>query len=581
MTGPSQGSPSQRVSLRFAAGARYASFLVERDEGGFVPEHWTLPATAPAQVVRLDKFTPVEPAEAEALPTTDGRLLLLRYGATHRIRVADPGTGDILDQTTATGRALRLVASPNRLALAIGSAGPAASTVYRVLDEPLRLEPAATVPGLLGATGWADLDGRCLVADLRGGARQRPIRIDLDTGAVEDLPAPAGASRRLLLADPAAGLLLVLSAEPGRPALGWARLSDPATVTFPAGLNAIDGTVLPLAIDPAGRQLALRAVRGARSALVIYDLATDTSTEAPLPAGSVFPVAAWAPDGLRVAHTTAGRPTVPRVLVPPRFEAEPDPAPAANLEWFTTPSGRFEAICHGDWRRAEHVLVALHGGPEAAWELRYDRTMSRLAAAGLAIVAPNQRGSTNYGAEHAAAIRGRWGGPDLDDIRHLARAIEAGRGPGAPRPALFGVSYGAYLALLAAAVDPGSWSRCAVIAPFLSGARLWPAAYPPVQAMIDRLGGRTTHTDDLGPRDLHEIGGRITAPLLVIHGRGDEVVPVGHGRELARRLAELGCDIEYVEAPRGGHSPLQHAGGVALIERLVDFLTQPAPAPVG
>ena len=37
------------------------------------------------------------------------------------------------------------------------------------------------------------------------------------------------------------------------------------------------------------------------------------------------------------------------------------------------------------------------------------------------MVAPNQRGSTGYGAAHRNAIGGAWGGPDLADVLRLGR----------------------------------------------------------------------------------------------------------------------------------------------------------------
>lgn len=44
---------------------------------------------------------------------------------------------------------------------------------------------------------------------------------------------------------------------------------------------------------------------------------------------------------------------------------------------------------------------------------------------------------------------------------------------------------------------------------------------------------------------------RIRVPALVIHGEDDRIVPVGHGRELARRLP----NNRYVELPGQGHLP--------------------------
>ena len=136
---------------------------------------------------------------------------------------------------------------------------------------------------------------------------------------------------------------------------------------------------------------------------------------------------------------------------------------------FDGPHGPIEAVVYGDSAHAARVVLALHGGPEAAWQLTYEPLFQRLVAEGIAVVAPNQRGSTGYGAAHRDAIRGAWGGPDLADILHLGRVLIAERGPGTSRPILYGGSYGAYLSLLASAAAPDLWARTAVVAPFLSG----------------------------------------------------------------------------------------------------------------
>lgn len=567
-----------RVSLRFSADAAYASSLIARPEGGYAPEHWTFDGGVPQG--RMCPLT--EALQTELLPTVDGRLLIVRHTAYgHRFQLVDPATGAGGPETAVGGQALRLVASPapDCLGLAIGSDGTT-STVYRVVEDPLGVEPLAALPGRIGTTCWWDAQGRVLSALVRDDGPVRAVLIDLRAGSVADAQVPAGA--RPLLTNPRTGLLLVLSDAPGHPALGVAHLDDPASVAFPQRLNAFDGSVTPLALDPDGRQLALRCVRGARSVLLVHDLAADRTTDAGLPDGAVFPVAGWAADGLRVAYSTVDEPARLAVVRPPYGTPATNTAGGGGVQRFATPDGEFEAVCYGDWRTATRVVVALHGGPESAWQLCFDPILHRLAGAGLAIVAPNQRGSTNYGTAHAEAIHGRWGGPDLADIRGLVRVIGDGRAPGAERPMLYGASYGAYLALLAAAADPHAWSRCAVVAPFLSGQRLWAEASAPIRAMINRLGGRPTVSDDLGPRDLIEVADRITVPLLIVHGSRDENVPVTQSRALLRRLLDAGHpDLAYAEVPGAGHSPLIEAGGAAYLDQFMAFLTRPMPARAG
>ena len=245
----------------------------------------------------------------------------------------------------------------------------------------------------------------------------------------------------------------------------------------------------------------------------------------------------------------------------------------------TGAEGPLEAVVYGGegWLTAEHLVVALHGGPADAWRLEFEPTLQRMAAEGLAVVAPNQRGSTGYGAEFANVLCGAWGGPDLDDVLVLLDGIAGQRAAlGLEPPALFGVSYGAFLALLAAASAPDQVVRCAAVAPFLSGPRLFAEACPSVRALTARLGGTTELQDARGPRDVLRWCHRLVAPLLLVHGDADQVVPVGQSRALRNELLRIGrlegTDFRYVEAAGAGHEVLAEACAPVLHELLAVFL---------
>ncbi|MEV4613069.1 prolyl oligopeptidase family serine peptidase [Kitasatospora sp. NPDC049258] len=573
-----------RVSFRFTLAADAAVCLTTGRKGGLLPEYWSFGAPSPERrVLPLAESTSTQP-----LPTEDGRLLLLRSTGTGRqqILLADPPTGRVAESIVVEGRGLRLLPTPEpgTVALAVGAHGANRSTLYRVAERPLRLEPLAELPGQVGRTCWLDPDGRLLAAGLRSGGDVRTVVVDLAGGAHRQLFDSAGPAQALLLAAPRSGLLLVVARTPRGPRLGWTTVDRADSVCFPDRLNSVNGTVLPLALDPAGRRVALRAVNGARSRLLIHDLDTDTLATAPLEEGAIHPVAGWGRAGLLVPCSTREHPPEVAVLSPDATEltsrAGRRRARHCRVERFDGPGGEFDAVCQGDWRTGRAVAVALHGGPEAAWDLGFDPVLQQLAALGVAVVAPNQRGSTGYGAAHSAAIHGAWGGPDLADIRSLAATLTAGR-PGAPGGLLaYGTSYGAYLALLAAAADPQLWSRCAVVAPFLSAARLYPQASPAVRALIDRLGGRTDLADATGPRDLWTLAPRIRARLLVVHGADDRIVPVDQARQLRRRLLDAGhcekTDLTYLEVPGAGHSALDDPAGAEASRLLIDFLARPS-----
>jgi pimeloyl-ACP methyl ester carboxylesterase len=247
-------------------------------------------------------------------------------------------------------------------------------------------------------------------------------------------------------------------------------------------------------------------------------------------------------------------------------------------------AGPMEAVVYGGdtWLTAQHLVVALHGGPADAWRLEFDPALQRMAGEGLAVVAVNQRGSTGYGVEYAQALQNAWGGPDLDDVLALLTSVSGQRAALGLEPAsLFGVSYGAFLALLAACSAPEQIARCAVVAPFLSGPRLLAEAGPAVQALTQRLGGTHEPEDGSGARDVLRMCHRLTAPLLVVHGDRDEVVPVSQSRTLRQELLRMGhtegADFRYVEAAGAGHEVLAEDGAPVLHELLASFLRTGRP----
>lgn len=259
--------------------------------------------------------------------------------------------------------------------------------------------------------------------------------------------------------------------------------------------------------------------------------------------------------------------------------AESSPWLAAHLELLVGEVGPVESVVYGglDWRTAEHVVVALHGGPAAAWRFEFSPVLQHLAANGIAVVAPNQRGSIGYGESYASCLHGAWGGPDLEDIAAIARTLGSERAAaGLPLPALFGTSYGAYLALLAACTSPDAWSCALAIAPFLSGPRLIAEASLPVRALMTRLGGDVELDDALGPRDVVRLCEGIRAPLLFVHGDRDDVIPVGQSRTLRHRLLQIGrgegTDFRYLELPGQGHEVFAGDGAPELYTRLTSFL---------
>jgi fermentation-respiration switch protein FrsA (DUF1100 family) len=124
----------------------------------------------------------------------------------------------------------------------------------------------------------------------------------------------------------------------------------------------------------------------------------------------------------------------------------------------------------------------------------------------------------------------------------------------ANRIVVFGESLGSAVATaLAAGREIGA---LILDAPFTSAADVGAAAYPFVP--VRRLMKDTWHSD--------ERIGRVTAPLLVLHGDNDRVVPIRFGERLFALARE---PKRFVRFPGGGHVNLDDFGAAKVVK---DFL---------
>ncbi|MFC8718792.1 alpha/beta fold hydrolase [Kitasatospora sp. NPDC057198] len=533
------------------------------------------------------------------------------------------------------------------VAVLLGTDTRPVTTVWLLAADGSAPREVAQLPGLHGGGVWLDAAGRLLALDRVVGGMVKTVVLDLELGTATPLLELGESSNdRLVLFDPATGFGMLRSDAPGVDRLGWALIGGGEPVRFPDCLHQPGRLLRPVAVAPglvpgAEPRVVLQVDHGAASALVLWRAGEKQVRALPVPPGRLGAVGHWSAAGLRMPYSAPDRPAALATLdVAALLAAEPfaqhapmalplalaplDAPPAERLANQSTnqpaerpvgrapagwrldgsaepgdggrwrpaqclelagPAGPVESVVYGgeSWLSAPHLVLALHGGPADAWRLEFDPALQRMAADGLAVLAPNQRGSTGYGPEYAMAIRGAWGGPDLEDVLALLEGVAGQRAAlGLEPPALFGVSYGAFLALLAAAHAPaGSVSRCAVVAPFLSGGRLLAEASAPVRALTTRLGGDRELDDALGPRDVLRVAHRLHAPLLVVHGDRDEVVPVGQSRSLRHELLRLGrvegVDFRYVEAAGAGHEVLAEEGAAAVHELLAGFLRTGRP----
>jgi dipeptidyl aminopeptidase/acylaminoacyl peptidase len=222
------------------------------------------------------------------------------------------------------------------------------------------------------------------------------------------------------------------------------------------------------------------------------------------------------------------------------------------------------------------LVLLVHGGPHARDTFVFDWWASFLASRGHAVLQVNFRGSTGYGYDWFNAGRGAWGtGVMQTDVEDGADALVKNGTVDATRVCIMGASYGGYAALAGATLTPERYA-CAVSVNGLSD---------PEQLLIDATKfNRNTMNAEWWRRSMGddvkqlrkispvENAERIRAPILLIHGEEDSVLPVEDSRAFNAKLLRLGKKVHYVELKGDDHWLSSASTRTLMLREIESFL---------
>jgi len=223
------------------------------------------------------------------------------------------------------------------------------------------------------------------------------------------------------------------------------------------------------------------------------------------------------------------------------------------------------------------AVVVLHGGPGDHFRRGFDPYAQFFAKMNFVVLEANIRGSSGFGRKHQEAIRGAWGQVDLLDVigAHAYLTTLAEVNP--KRIALFGSSYGAFLAARAIALQPDLWSSAIVWGGFYDFIELLESSTEYTRRILKVELGDAFRDEGI-LRTLSPIGlaVQITCPLLIMHGQYDTRVPIAQARRFFEELQHAKRDkhqtLEFVELLGEGHIHTNVAHSVRLFEVMANFL---------
>jgi dipeptidyl aminopeptidase/acylaminoacyl peptidase len=220
------------------------------------------------------------------------------------------------------------------------------------------------------------------------------------------------------------------------------------------------------------------------------------------------------------------------------------------------------------------LVVMPHGGPHSRDTASFDPWAQFLASRGYAVLQPQFRGSSGYGAAHASAGRHKWGLEMQNDISDGVKHLIANGTANPSKVCIYGWSYGGYAAMAGLAFTP-DYYKCGVAGAGISdlllllgdSKRRW-------GEWDDSIGSPINDRERLERTSPIRSVNRINAPLLLIHPKEDTVVPLRQSSMMAKAMQDAGKPVEYIELEGDDHWLSKASTSKRVLRELERFLGQ-------
>ena len=186
-------------------------------------------------------------------------------------------------------------------------------------------------------------------------------------------------------------------------------------------------------------------------------------------------------------------------------------------------------------------MLSFHGGPEGQERPGFNSTYQALLARGIAVFAPNVRGSSGFGKRFVNLDNGALRVEGVKDIKDCVDAVVESGVADPKRIGIMGGSYGGYMVMAGLTEYPDLFAAGADLFGVVNFETFFKHTEPWMAAISKIEYGDPDKEADLLRRlsPIHKID-RVTAPTIVLHGANDTNVPGRRGRAGRRQPEEAG-----------------------------------------
>ncbi len=331
-----------------------------------------------------------------------------------------------------------------------------------------------------------------------------------------------------------------------------------------------------------------------RNELAFLNLATLQHTPGPALPGELVSSLSWSQDGMLLALAVSGA-TLPRNIwvyeqTSQQFRQITD-SPHAGIDLATLVRPELAHFTAHDglqlsgWlyrpasigRPSGALVIDFHGGPEGQARPSFNYIYQALLAQGIAVFAPNVRGSTGFGKTFVNLDNGPLRFNALKDIKACVDYVIAAGIAHPQQIGIMGGSYGGYMTMAGLTEYPDLFAAGANLfgvvnfETFFAHTEPWMAAISTIE-----YGDPLTQADLLRALSpIHKID-RVKAATLVLHGANDTNVPVVEAEQVVESLRQQGVPVEYVLFPDEGHgfskTPNRIRTAVSIVQWFVEHL---------